>query len=70
MLATNGSTSRRASIQRHKPTARSAVISGTGHRKKKFGNENQRSAMRGIDSGVHRLTAPMKASTSSRQIFA
>ena len=42
----------------------SAVKSGTGQRKKKFGSENQRSRMRGNASGVQRLTAAMNASTA------
>ena len=43
---------------------------GTGARKKMFGVENQRSAMRGKASGVHRLTAAMKARTTKRRTVA
>jgi hypothetical protein len=35
-----------------------------------LGSENQRSAMRGKASGVHRLTAAMKASTTMISPFA
>ena len=64
MVARNGTASPPFRNERHSTKAASAVRSGTGHRKKKFGSENQRSRMRGKASGVHRLTAAMKASTA------
>src|SRR5258706_15346970 len=64
IVATKGTVSPSRRSDRHATNAVSAVNSGTGQRKKKFGSENQRSRMRGNASGVQRLTAAMKASTA------
>src|SRR5947209_18417294 len=43
---------------------------GTHHKNKIFGSENHRAAMRSKESGVHRLTIAMKASTTTRSALA
>ena len=48
IAARNGGMSRPCSSQRHAMNAVSAVIAGTGHRKKMFGSENQRSRCAGM----------------------
>src|SRR6266487_3576376 len=70
MAATNGKSSRPASSQRHAASATSAVTSGTGHRNRMLGNENQRAAIRSNASGVQRLTTAMNASTATSSSFA
>lgn len=48
----------------------SAVTTGTSQKNRIFGSENQRSAICGMESGVHRLTTAMKPSTARSSNFA
>ena len=47
------------------PKASAPVMRGTGHRKKKFGNENQRCAILRCASGVQILMMPMERSVAA-----
>src|SRR5262249_4633831 len=64
---TNGRTSARPARARQVTSATAAVAIGTGAKNRILGQENQRSKMGGLASGVQMLTIPMAMSTPIRQ---